>query len=255
MLFRLGENVGYKIDGVVSYKLDDDFAAKRQMAWETVKQAIDQDLPCYGWEMDIPEYYVVHGYDDVGYHYSGPMCESGTGAKPWESMADTGIGMLEMYVVRQGKCADDAVTVREALEFALEHATSPPKWIFGENKAGLAGFDSWIGALERGILNTNGASYNAACWCECRGFGAQFLREARGRLNGTAGPLLDEAAGHYGDVHARLQQVCELFPFTPPKEDEVVDRSRCQEAVAYLRAARKSEEAGLETLERIVAAL
>ena len=254
MLFRLGRNIGYDIEGVIGYKLEDDFTGKKQAAWETVKQAIDQGFPCYGWELDIPEYYVVYGYDDVGYHYSGPMCDSGTGPKPWKSLADTGIGMLEMYVVRPGKAADDAVTIRQALEFALEHATSPPKWIFGENKAGLAGFDSWIAVLEAGIPNTHGAAYNAVCWCECRGFAAQFLKEAKERLDGTVSPLLDEAAGHYGDVHARLQQVSELFPF-PPKRDEVTERPRCQEAVGNLRAARKSEEAGLKALERIVAAL
>jgi len=255
MLFRLGRNIGYDIEGVVSYKLNEDFTAKKRAAWETVRKAIDQGLPCYGWELNIPEYYVVYGYDDVGYYYSGAMCDSGAGPKPWQSMADTGIGMLEMHVVRSGKAANDAVTVKQALEFALEHATSPSKWIFGENKAGLAGFDSWIGALETGVSSSHGAAYNAACWCECRGFAAQFLREARGRLNGTAGPLLDEAAGHYDQVYARLQRVCELFPFTPPREDEVVDQSRCQEAVGHLRTARESEADGLKALERIVGAL
>ena len=254
MLFRLGRNIGYDIEGVVSYKLDEDFAAKRRAAWETVRQAIDQLLPCYGWELDIPEYYVVHGYDDVGYYYSGAMCDSGAGPKPWQSMADTGIGMLEMYVVRPGKAADDSMTVRQALEFALEHASSLPKWTFGENKAGLAGFDSWTGALEKGVANSHGAAYNAACWCECRGFAAQFLKEARGRLDGKTGPLLDEAAGHYGDVYARLRQVCELFPF-PPKGDEVSDRSRCQEAARHVRAARTSEAAGLKAVEAVVAVL
>ena len=254
MLFRLGRNVGYEVGGVFATRSDGDFVEKRQAAWETAKRAIDQGLPCYGWELDAPEYYVVHGYDDVGYYYSGPLCDSGTGPKPWESLADSEIGVLEMYVVRPGQGADNVVAVKEALEFALEHAASPSKWVRPKYRAGLAGFDNWIHALEAGTAHRHGAAYNAVSWCECRGFAAQFLSEARGRLNGTAGRLLDEAASHYDEVYARLQQVCELFPF-PPKGDEVKDKWRCEEAAGHLRAARESEEAGLKVLERIVGVL
>jgi hypothetical protein len=254
MLFRLGRNIGYDIEGVVGFKLEDNFAQKKQAAWETVKRAIDDGLPCYGWELEAPEYYVVNGYDGLGYYYSGPLCDSSTGPKPWQSLAETGIGLLEMYVVRPGKPADDATTVRQALEFALEHATSASKWTRPRYRTGLAGFDNWIGALEAGTVHSHGQAYNAVCWCECRGFAAQFLKEASGRLDGKVGALLDEAAARYGDVHARLQQVCELFPF-PPQGEEVRDEARCRAAAEHLRVAREAEEVGLEALARIVSVL
>jgi len=79
-----------------------------------VKDAIDEGLPCYGWELDIPEYYVVYGYDEKGYLFKGPMCEKGKGSKPWSELGDSEIGVLEMYVVSPGSPQDEKI-----IEFAL----------------------------------------------------------------------------------------------------------------------------------------
>jgi len=70
MLFKLGRNIGYIVDGVSTHKSENDFAEKQKLAWEKTKKAIDQGLPCYGWELKIPEYYVVYGYDEKGMHNS-----------------------------------------------------------------------------------------------------------------------------------------------------------------------------------------
>ena len=253
MLFKLGENVGYKIDGVNAHKSQGDFGDKQKEAWEFVRKSIDQGMPCYGWELEVPEFYVVLGYDDIGYHYSGPLCDSGKGPKPWQELGDTGIGVLEMFSVRPGQAADDGKTVKEALEFALEHAKSPPKWIFPNYQAGLAGYDMWIHTVENGTADGHGMAYNTAVWAECRGFGAQFLREARGRLNGEVGVLLEDAAEQYGMVYQRLQRVADLFPFPPG--NEINDEERRSKAAVHLRNARDNEEAGLESLERIAKAL
>ena len=74
MFFNLGENIGYKTNMVSSFKSEADFAEKQELAWEKAKQAIDKGLPCYGWNLDtrFPEFYVVYGYDDVGYYFCGP---------------------------------------------------------------------------------------------------------------------------------------------------------------------------------------
>jgi hypothetical protein len=251
MLFKLGRNLGYVIDGVWGFKSDGDFAEKQERAWENTKRAIDQDLPCYGWELDIPEYYVVHGYDDEGYHFSGPRCDSGKGPKPWKELGDSQIGVLEMYCVNAGEPADDEKTVREALEFAVEHSKSPAKWIFPKYKAGLAAYDNWMAALESGKAHALGAAYNAAVWSECRSFAVQFLKEAKERLATEVSPVVDKAIGHYTVVEENLKEVSKLFPF-PPEGEEVKDTGRCKEALKHLRNARDAEECGLGALREIL---
>lgn len=253
MLFRLGQNIGYEVDGVFGMKSAADFAEKQKLAWEHAKSDIDQGLPCYGWELDIPEYYVVYGYDDAaGYFFSGPGCDEGRGPKPWQELGDTEIGVIEMYRVKPAQAADDVQTVKEALAFALEHAASPSKWIFPKYKAGLDGYDNWIRALESGNADGQGMAYNAAVWTECRGYAVLFLKEAKERLDGQAAVLFDQALDEYQVVFENLQTVAEAFPFHGMEPGHIKDPARIRTALDTLRTARDAEAGGLKALQRIV---
>lgn len=225
MLFQLGKNVGYAVDGVGSHRSDGDFVEKQKLAWGFVKQAIDESLPCYGWELEAPEFYVIYGYDEEGYYFSGPGCNEGKGPKPWQELGNTDIGILEIYSVKPSQAADDVETVKEAFRLVLEHSKSPANWIFPKYKAGLAGFSNWIHALEKGKAHGFGMAYNAVVWSECRKFAVEFLKEAKGLMDDQNSSLFDEALGHYEVVAQNLKRVSEIFPFKGPniKGDEIKD--------------------------------
>ena len=253
MLFKLGRNVGYITDVVEGYKPESDFAEKQRMAWEHVKRAIDAGLPCYGWELGIPEFYVVYGYDDQGRYLVHPQFgkfDRGGSTVPWEKVGDSEIGVLEICSVRPGEAAEDARTVKDALQFALEYSKSPAKWILPRYKAGLSGYDYWVRSLEIGNANPGGSAFNAAVWAECRGYAVGFLQEAKERIDGELGSIFDRAKEQYEAVAGALDEVSRLFPF-PPK-DEVKDPECCRTAVQHLRDARSAEEAGLAALESLV---
>ena len=71
MLYELGENLGYVTEGVFGSKHTANLDELQEQAWEHAKKAIDHGRPCYGWELEIPEFYVIYGYDDLGYYFSG----------------------------------------------------------------------------------------------------------------------------------------------------------------------------------------
>ena len=250
MLRKLGKNVGYETHGLSANRKDADFEQKRKLIWENAKLALDNGLPTYGWELDVPEYYVVFGYDDVGYYYSGPMCDDGAGPKPWRDLGESDIGVLEMYSLVEGEAADDRTTVKEALAFALAFAQSPAEWVFPKYKAGLGGFDNWVKAVEGNIAHGHGVAYNAVVWHECRRFAVEFLKEAKERLGGPAAPF-DEAIASYEAVAENLKKVVELFPFHGLKSEHIQDEGRRAEAAEALRAAREAEAAGLAALAKI----
>jgi hypothetical protein len=90
MLFDLAPNLGFtverfKVEHQVALKMPDDvFRQKQRAAWDLVRARIDGGLPCYAWELThIPAYYVITGYDDTGYTYSG--WDSG-GTCPWQKL-------------------------------------------------------------------------------------------------------------------------------------------------------------------------
>jgi len=256
-LFELGANLGYRLDGVFGHQGQANFAKLQQRAWDHARQAIDQGQPCYGWELEIPEFYVVYGYDDVGYYYSGPGCDEGKGPKPWQELGDTGIGVIELYSVWPGELADDATTVKQALTFALEHAANPKEWIFEGYKAGPEGFDNWMGALQAGKASDMGMRYNTGVWLECRKNAVGFLEEAKKRLAGRADTPFDEALAHYRAVADSLGKVAQIYPWTFEASDEDVlpvdEASRA--AIEALQVAKDAEVAGLQALDKIVQAL
>jgi hypothetical protein len=54
-VMELGSNLGYRVEGVSGSKRETDLAGLQQRAWAFTRQAIDQGLPCYGWELSIPD--------------------------------------------------------------------------------------------------------------------------------------------------------------------------------------------------------
>ncbi len=255
MLGDLGRNLGYREEGIFADKPKPDFREKQEAAWAHVRECIDEGIPCYGWELHIPEFYTIHGYDEVGYYCLGPGRDDDDGPVPWEKVGDTGIGVLEMYSVHPCEPAPDEKTVKEALAFAVEHAGNPKKWVYPKYHAGPKGFRRWAKALEEGTASRFGQGYNGAVWAECRGHAVGFLKEAGKRLGGKADDLFDEALECYSSVHGKLEALSELHPFKMSEPDAEEETLKSLDGAALLREAAAAEAEGLAVLEQIVEAL
>jgi hypothetical protein len=256
MLYEQAPGLGYEIRGVFGSKYNQSLAGLQKQAWEFTCKSIDQGFPVYAWEIDIPEFYVIYGYDDVGYYYSGPDADNGKGPKPWKELGDTGIGLVELYNLKPVEARTPVEVVKSAFEKVIKHAGNPDDWILENYASGLKGFDTWIKGLKSGKANCFGMGYNAAVWHECRKFAVEFLQEARERLDGNTDGLFDQAIEHYQVVVERLGKVSERYPWTPeggPKTIPVDDQ--CQEAVDWLKEVREAEAEGLIVLEKLTAIL
>jgi hypothetical protein len=98
-----------------------------------------------------------------------------------------------------------------------------------------------------------GMAYNAALWNECRQYAVLFLKEAKDRIGDDLGELFDEAISCYEKVAHNLKTVACAFPFIGQRPEHIEDEARRAEALEGLKAARDNEEAGLKSLEEIVA--
>jgi len=176
----------------------------------------------------------------------------GAGPKPWEDVGDTGIGIVELYSVEKGEASDDLKTVKEALEFALDHAKNWEKYTWANYRTGLGAYDNWINALETGVAIVGGMGYNSAVWSECRGYAVEFLDEAKKRI-GKEANLFEEATAQYKIVSDNLKRVTEAYPFEGPEfETKVTDEYKIKESIKALKQARTAEEKGLKSLEKLV---
>jgi hypothetical protein len=257
---KLGANLGIRVasstEGGHEFPSDEDMPHRQREVWEATRGAIDRGQPCYGYNLEIGDYYVVHGYDDVGYYYSGPMCEAGKGPLPWQDYGPGGDvkGLLCMGAVGLTDPADDAKTIRDAFAFAVEHAQTAgePDQVY---RVGLPGYGQWIQALKSGKADTWGTAYNAACYLECREAAVGFLRESKERLGDEHAGLLDEAIRHYQAVATSLQEVASAFPTKGNSPEHLEDESRIRTATEALTAAQTAEAMGIGVLEQLVAAL
>lgn len=254
--FNLGKNLGWRIEGVFGDKRRPGFDALKRQAWELVKASLDSDLPVVGWELAIPEFYVVDGYDDAGYYFHGPAAEMGPSPKPWDELGESEIGMLEIFSIQPCQPAEDRKTIHDALAFALAFNRGNPEWVLPEYLAGQAAYQAWIEALESGRAMRMGHAYNAAVWEECRSQAVTFLREAKGRLQGELEGAFEGAIQAYGETAAQLKLVAERYPFFQNNTREPVgENPTSQEAADCLQLAMAAEAEGSAYLEEITQGL
>lgn len=260
MITNLAHNLGVSVQIINGWRTDRDIVQKRKAAWECVKVALDKALPCYGWELGVAEFYTICGYNEYGYYYKGigtpaddDYARPSDGYKPWEELAaDSSVGWLHVGWLSEGAASDDATTVLESLEFALEFSTSPSKWISQGYRANLDGYDNWLTALRSPELkDTTGLAYNGEVWAECRHFAVMYLEEAAARIGGEAGRLLLAAAAPYRETAAALDSFKGLFPFFGRYPEMLKEEGRRKDAARALEEAKRAESAGLDALRAV----
>lgn len=255
MLFTLAPNLGYEHEGVFAWKDEAgaDFPLRQHEAYDLVRRSIDAGLPCYGWQLEVPDYYVISGYDDTGYYFEGYGQEKGP--LDWQRLGDWDVTLLEVYSLKLRSAAPADKTLREGLAFAIKHATQSGNWVYPGYTSGPNAFDVWADALEGGRANRDGHTYNAQVWGECRAMAVEGLKEAKGRLPGQADAALDEAAGRYALVRDKLADLVTLHP--PRADYDFVSpfAGPQPQAAAIAREAGAAERLALAALERIAVAL
>ena len=254
--FDLGCNLGYVIKGfsITKEEAGETFPKKQREAWDFVRANIDRGVPCFGFELKkfYGGYWVICGYDDVGYHYSG--WEEG-GPLPWQGLGDQFVPLLEVRSVQRCDPAPVDEVIKDGLVFALKHAENPAEWINPQAKSGPAAWAYWAEALENGEAKRDHHTYNAQLWLECREMAVAFFQEARGRLPDRCDDLFDEAAVHYAVVREKLRALIELHP-PREKPDWGPDSTFASAAAAAIvRETAAADATGLACLQQIVGAL
>jgi hypothetical protein len=254
MITKLGENIGYRSRIVSGWKGNENLRHLQETAWEHTRSSIDNMIPCIGWEMDLPEYYIIYGYDDAGYYISGPGCDDGKGPVPWKNPGTSEIGVLEIQSLVLEEAAEDEKTVYDSLSYALEYACHPDSWTNPTSSGGLSAYDTWIESLEIGIASGFGLAYNSVVWLECRKHAAGFLHEAKNRLNRTdLNGVFEKAVKSYDVVSENLSLVTGTYPFSQSIDMKPVKTDAgSRRAAEALRRAKESEIAGLESLAQLI---
>ncbi len=258
MLNTQANHIGYDVTGVFGFKTDENFEEIQRKAFENTKKAVDDGIPSYGWELEIPEYYVVNGYEDDAFHYSGMKFKPYEPLK-WNKLSTGEIGVLQINQIRPHTQSDDNVVVKNAFINVIKHIDNSEGWIFEKYTSGPAAFDLWIDALKtRKIYNfenreevVHGNAYNAQVWAECRIHAVEFLIEARKRLPKHEN-LLKKAFEQYRISAEMMQELTNIYPFRKQNAADLIDEVKVNAAIDCLHKSRETEIKAIEILKTLI---
>jgi hypothetical protein len=243
----LATNLGFDLYGTIFTKADKDFQAKQKEAWEMTRMAIDNDMPTFGWEMDKPEYYFIHGYDKENYLFLG--FDGKVLKKKWNTLGESEIGVVSIFSANPGKKkAATSQTLKDTFTFALGFAKGDKDWMYPAYQSGLKAYTTWIEALQNGKADHFGLGYNAQVWAECKTNACEFLKEAKKKMKSK---VMDNLVEHYDVISWSMQKVAVLFPFM----GQEFDTEKTETAIDALFLAKEAEKAALTEMKLLLSQL
>lgn len=247
---ELIRNCGGIVKNYGFYKSVPNIEEKRQEAWQMIRDSIDKGLPCYAWEMDKPLYYLIAGYDEIGYYYIEHDTLKISGPKPYMELGDTDWGCLEIHIIRPGTISDNLKTIKDVFEYAIN--VGNPN-IHEPNQGytmGVEAYKVWWEAIIKGKAIYYGAAYNASFWSKCKNMAVLFLKESKLRI-GIFEDMFDSAIGHYENSAKYLTRLSQIFSLNEDP-NSIINEHQKEEAVQLLKAAQSSEIKGLAEVNNIL---
>jgi hypothetical protein len=249
-------NTGLKLEPLDAAATDRDYAKRRDDALKRIRKSIDRGRPALAYNLHIPEWGVIWGYDDrartltVSSMMSGQYGETLAESR-WPVPERPG-RLLALLVEGRAK-VDPARARRDALTFALAYAEHGDPGDPTDAAHGLAAFARWSDALaSEAAIEPAGHAHAIQTVQTARRDAARFLREMAPDLPDAA-PALTEAAAAYDRVALAFSRLATLFPY--PAGGDIGSRGTRLAALGSLRAAEAEERAALDRLAAAARAL
>ena len=213
----LYRNSGRTLELVTSARDRRDFPKRRERALKQIRKSIDRGRPAIVYDIHIPEFGLVSGYDDrartltvsslMSAQYGETLPES-----RWP-VPERGEPLAVLLIGDRAR-VDPTRALREALRFAVEHAEQGEPGDPTGATHGLAALGRWAEAFERGApIDASGNARLVQTVQTARRDAARFLRETASTLRDPVTSTLNEAAAVYDRVALTLSQMATLFPY------------------------------------------
>lgn len=260
---KLGETYGPN-SNLVEPSLNT-FAARKKrelpqtlpQALELIHRSIDRGYPVLAWELFIPEFGLIYGYDDEKKTlYAADNC----GHDQQIAYEDLGRGLIEeLFVLALDHPleTDRRTMLRQAVESALLHYHEQEHSSTTIAVNGLAAYASWREAYQNGEIEPNGNAYTIAVARDARRYAALFwseLADTWTEPDFTAIlPAFRHAAAQYTTIAETYAELSRLFPF--PAGGEPNEPANGKQAIALLEQLESEEREAVKLLEEMLEVL
>ncbi len=229
---------------------------KVEQTLELIQDSIDRGIPAIGFDLFIPEFGLIYGYDDTKKVFFAKDCAR-DGEVTYEEYSDIR-GVLYSTTIEESLPHSKYEMLRMALDTILDHAHGREWQGPFEDKyvIGLKAYDTWMDVLEKGNADPHGNAFNALVVSDAREFAVKFLHDLTIKWDGTnivergVRKFASDAVKHYTTAAEALVELRELFPF--PHGGEPAEKGNKEKAVQLLKKAKEAEEEGLKCLQTLL---
>ncbi|MBO8162743.1 MAG: hypothetical protein H0Z34_03360 [Brevibacillus sp.] len=217
-------------------------------AIEVVQQHIDSGKPVIAFDLFLPEFGVIYGYDDdAQVLYAMDVARPEGAPFSYAKLGHTYSSILCVGGIAEREEIHEDEALRQALAFAVNHARGRDTYAADSYTSGLTAYDVWIEHMSKGpkTIEPSILACISAVYADARENAALFLRDVR--CPEQVKPFLEIAAEAYGRVHGELKQLCERYPF-PHGGKPAVENLR--ESIENLQYAKEAEEKAVRHLEK-----
>ncbi|SFB59888.1 hypothetical protein SAMN05216312_11641 [Cohnella sp. OV330] len=221
------------------------------------QKSIDRGIPVMAWDLFVPEFGVIYGYDDDAQTL---RCKDVVKDDdlPYTKLGHGQIGELFVFGIESSFEANKNDSLRDALEMIIDHARVPITRLDGKPfRNGIAGYHAWRKAFEAQTVEDLGNSYNSGVVSDAREYAAEFLRRVSADWKEVPvfGSELSElslaASEHYQKAADALVKMREMFPMWQGGEPNKPEHAEI--AISLLETAQVEEEQGVQKLEQMLA--
>ncbi|MGG1662302.1 RNA polymerase sigma factor [Brevibacillus sp. NRS-1366] len=221
-------------------------------ALELIHRTIDRGYPVLAWDLFIPEFGLIYGYDDDRKQlHAGDNC----GHDKTIAFEHLGRGLIEeLFVLAIENIVeiDQRKMLKGAIQTALTHYLEE-----GSDKScanGLLAYAAWQEAFHQGSIEPNGNAYTSVVVQNARRNASLFWSEIAATWTDATfddiRPVLQEASTLYGQMADEYAKLSKLFPF--PAGGEPNEPEQSKQAIALLQGIESQERKAIALLRHML---
>ncbi|MDR9748011.1 RNA polymerase sigma factor [Paenibacillus taichungensis] len=222
-------------------------------ALSLIRYSIHRGIPAVVWDLNIPEFGLIYGYDDaVRTLYGTDFIKSGT--IPYDHVG-RGVNQEVFVLTAESDGMIREMNLRAALTAVLAHYRGEDPYTLPNTVSGLAAYGAWREALEYRRVEPNGHAYNLAVLWDARRYASEFFKELSVKWASIPRyssliPLCLQAEELYRNMSQRLNMLKQCFPF--PDGGLPNEKLHADQAISILLEVEELERAAVIVIQALL---